>query len=158
VVVTAWKDLERRVCAQLGGGRSGPLGKGCSDCTDDVPFSVEVKRSQRDGPPVLAKWIAQARSHSTSEGKPWLVVVAGYRDRHPVAALDFGVLVELAQKAGVVEVGGADDVAALPHVTTLASALAQQLEHCAISTEPGAVVLDADDGRHVVVRLQVVTT
>lgn len=99
----AWKDLERRVCARLGGGRSGPLGKGCSDCTADVPFSVEIKRSQRDGPPVLAKWIAQARSHSALEDKPWIVVVAGHRDQHPVVALDFGVFVELAKAAGVIQ-------------------------------------------------------
>lgn len=100
--MTAWKDLERRVCVALGGGRSGPLGKGCSDCTDAVPFSVEVKRSQRPGPPVLAKWIAQARSHSASEDKPWIVVVAGHRDQNPIVTLEFGVFVELARAAGVV--------------------------------------------------------
>lgn len=101
--MTAWKDLERRVCRALGGERSGPLGKGCSDCTASVPFSVEIKRSQRVGPPVLAKWIAQARSHSRTEDRPWLVVVAGHHDQHPVVALDFGVFVELAQQAGVIE-------------------------------------------------------
>lgn len=98
--MSAWKDLERRVCRALGGERSGPLGKGCSDCTEVVPFSVEVKRSQRIGPPVLAKWIVQAREHSRKEEKPWLVVVAGHHDARPIVALDFWTFVSLAQEAG----------------------------------------------------------
>jgi hypothetical protein len=98
--VAAWKDLERRVCRALGAERSGPLGKGCSDCTDEAPFSVEVKRSTRIGPPVLSKWITQARLHSKKEKKPWLVVVAGHHDARPIVALDFWEFVALAQDAG----------------------------------------------------------
>lgn len=97
--MTAWKDLERRVCRALGGERSGPLGRDVSDCTG-VPFAVECKRSQRLGPPVLAKWITQARSHASKEHKPWLVVVAGHYDRHPIVALDFDTFVEIAREAG----------------------------------------------------------
>ena len=98
--MTAWKDLELRVCRRLGGERSGPLGRGCSDCTEAVPFSVEVKRSQRLGPPVLAKWITQARSHSKKEHKPWLVVVSGHYDRQPIVAMEFDLFVEIAKEAG----------------------------------------------------------
>jgi hypothetical protein len=42
--MTAWKDLERRVCRALGGERTGPGGG--SDCVY-TEFSVEVKRSKR---------------------------------------------------------------------------------------------------------------
>ena len=99
--MTAWKDLERRICVALGGRRSGPLGAAVSDCVN-VPFAVEIKRSSRSGPPVLAAWIAQARSHAAKEHRPWLVVVAGHNDRRPVVALDFWAFAELAQKAGVI--------------------------------------------------------
>jgi hypothetical protein len=98
--VTAWKDLELRICRALGGGRSGPQGRALSDCTDAVPFAVEIKRSSRVGPPVLSKWVIQAKSHSTREGKPWLIVVAGHNDRNPIATLDFDELVSLCREAG----------------------------------------------------------
>jgi hypothetical protein len=96
----AWKDLERRICRALGGQRSGPLGKACSDCTADVSFTVEIKRSARPGPPVLARWIEQARANARRERRPWLVVVAGHGDRRPIVALDFWEFAELAQQAG----------------------------------------------------------
>jgi hypothetical protein len=90
----AWKDLERRVCRALGGQRSGPTGRRFSDCID-VPLSVEVKRSSRHGPPVLAKWIQQARTQGLNEGHPWLLVVAGHYDRKPVAVCDFTLFLAL---------------------------------------------------------------
>lgn len=93
----AWKDLERRVCRELGGRRSGPLGAAVSDCVG-VPFAVEVKRSKRRA--VLARWITQAEGQSRREGRPWLLVVAGHADRHPFAVLDFALLVELVRRAG----------------------------------------------------------
>lgn len=102
-MTTAWKALELRICRALGGQRSGPLGRGASDCTDAVPFAVEIKRSARVGPPVLSKWVVQARDHSRREGKPWLVVVAGHNDRRPIVALDFWVFAQLAQRAGLIE-------------------------------------------------------
>jgi hypothetical protein len=97
----AWKDLERRVCALLGGRRGGPSGASVSDCVN-TPFAVEVKRSSRPGPPILSKWVLQAKTNGRREGKPWLVVVAGHNDRHPIACLDLYVLAELAQRAGVI--------------------------------------------------------
>jgi len=60
-----------------------------------VPLAVEVKRSSRHGPPVLAKWIQQARTQGQNEKKPWLLVVAGHYDRSPVAVVDFGVFLAL---------------------------------------------------------------
>ena len=97
--MTAWKDHERRTCRALGGQRAGPIGAAVSDCIG-VPYSVEIKRSSRPGPPVLSKWIEQARDQGRREGKPWLCVVAGHNDRRPVVCLDFGVFVELARRAG----------------------------------------------------------
>jgi len=96
--MTAWKDLERRVCAALGGRRGGNTGQPHSDCVG-VPYAVEVKRSSRPGPPVLSNWIVQARHQGRIEGKPWLVVVAGHNDRRPVACLDFAELVRLVHSA-----------------------------------------------------------
>jgi len=85
----AWKDLERRICRALGGERAGPQGRAGSDCTRNIPWAVQVKRSRRLGPPVLAKWIQQARFDAKKEHKPWLVVVAGHNDRRPIVAMDF---------------------------------------------------------------------
>ena len=99
--MTAWKDLERRVCRALGGQRGGPQGAAVSDCVG-VPFSVEVKRTIRPGPPVNAAWISQAKQQSRREKKPWLVVVAGHNDRQPVVALDFWAFAEIAQRAGLI--------------------------------------------------------
>jgi len=96
--MTAWKDLERRICTALGGRRAGPTGP-TSDCVN-TPYAVEVKRSSRPGPPVLAKWVLQARAQSKREGKPWLLVVAGHNDRRPIAVLDFYELVDVLQQAG----------------------------------------------------------
>ena len=95
----AWKDLERRICVALGGRRAGPIGAAVSDCVN-TPFSVEVKRSTRPGPPVLAKWILQAKQQAKRENKPWLVVVAGHNDRHPTVTLDFYAFAQLCQEAG----------------------------------------------------------
>jgi hypothetical protein len=95
---TAWKDLERRICKALGGRRGGPTGSNTSDCVN-VPFSVEIKRSARPGPPVLSKWILQAKAQSKREGKPWLVVVAGHNDRHPIVTMDFWAFAQLADEA-----------------------------------------------------------
>jgi hypothetical protein len=72
-----------------------------SDCVD-VPFSVQVKRSSRPGPPVLAKWVLQAREQSKREQLPWLVVVAGHNDKRPTATLDFAEFVRIAKQAGVI--------------------------------------------------------
>jgi len=99
--MTAWKDLERRVCRALGGQRAGPIGAAVSDCVG-VPFAVEIKRSSRPGPPVLSAWITQARSQGKREKRPWLVVVAGHNDRRPVVALDFWAFAEIAQRAGLI--------------------------------------------------------
>ena len=96
---TAWKALELRICKALGGRRAGPLGASVSDCVN-VPFSVEIKRSSRPGPPVLSKWILQAREQSKRERKPWLVIVAGHNDRRPIVTMDFWAFAQLAQEAG----------------------------------------------------------
>src|SRR5262245_64774745 len=98
---SAWKDLERRVCQALGGRRGGPTGAAVSDCVN-TPFAVECKRSARPGPPVLAKWILQAKSQGRKEHRPWIMVTAGHHDRRPTVSLDFGVFLQLAQQAGVI--------------------------------------------------------
>ena len=90
-----------RVCRALGGERAGSFGRSSSDCTDRVPFTVECKRSSRPGPPVLSKWILQAKAYGKREHKPWLVVVAGHNDRRPIVCMDFWAFVEIAQTAGV---------------------------------------------------------
>ena len=96
---TAWKALELRICRALGGQRGGPQGAAVSDCIN-VPFSVEIKRSSRPGPPVLSNWILQARAQGAREHKPWLVVVAGHNDRRPIVTMDFSAFAQLAQEAG----------------------------------------------------------
>jgi hypothetical protein len=105
--VTAWKELELRICRALGGERRGPTGRQKSDCTDEVPFAVQVKRSSRPGPPVLSKWILQARNDGRKEKKPWMVVTAGHNDRRPIMTMDFWTYVnerdELLRLRGILE-------------------------------------------------------
>ena len=104
--MTAWKDLERRVCRALGAERADPRGRQGADDDGASPFSVETKRSKRKVPE--GRWIEQARRQGRADGRPWLLVVAGHNGPRPVAVLDFWVLVELAQRAGMldeVEVG-----------------------------------------------------
>lgn len=96
--MTAWKDLERRICRALGGERSGPLGKLGADC-QGTPFAVECKRTSRMP---CQQWLAQAKAHGKRDGKPWLLVIAGHNDRRPIAVLDFWQFAELAQKAGLI--------------------------------------------------------
>jgi len=97
--VTAWKALERRVCAQLGGRRGGPIGAAVSDCVG-VPWSVEIKRSARGC--VLTSWLAQAQQQSRREGRPWLLVVAGHNDRKPTVTLELAEFRRLAIQAGAI--------------------------------------------------------
>jgi hypothetical protein len=100
LITTAWKDLELRICRALGGQRAGPTGKGCSDCTPNVPFAVEIKRSLRRVPE--GRWIEQARRNGKTEGRDWLLVVAGHRDTRPVVVLDFWTFAQVAQQAGLI--------------------------------------------------------
>lgn len=96
--MTAWKDLERRVARALGGQRSGPLGRHGSDVTG-APFSVECKRTTRYS--LRSAWVEQARRQGKVEGKPWLLIISEHADRRPLAVMDFWMLAELAQRAGL---------------------------------------------------------
>lgn len=104
--MTAWKDLERRVCRALGAERRPSVGpRGWARGSDDdgtAPFAVEVKRTKRLQ--LRAAWVEQARSHSRSDGRPWLIVMAEHRSQRPVAVLDFDTLVALGHKAGIIRV------------------------------------------------------
>ena len=100
--MSAWKDLEKRVCQALGADRKPSIGPaGYARGSDDdgrAYFSVETKRSKRRVPE--GRWIEQARRNGKADGRPWLLVVAGHNDRRPIAVLDFWELVQLAQDAG----------------------------------------------------------
>jgi hypothetical protein len=96
--VTAWKDLERRVAAALGGCRAGVYAAG-SD-VHGVPWSVECKRSKRGVPE--GRWLEQARHQGRREGRPWLLVVSRHNDRAPIVVLEFAEFLELAKQAGLV--------------------------------------------------------
>jgi hypothetical protein len=99
--MTAWKDLERRVCRALGGQRGGPQGAPVSDCTG-VPFSVEIKRTASQTGGIRGSWLAQAKQQGAREKRPWLLVVAGHNDRRPVVSMDFWAFADIAQRAGLI--------------------------------------------------------
>ena len=101
--MSAWKDLERRICRRLGGRRAGPIGASVSDCVN-VPFAVEIKRCARLGPPDYARWILQAKASGKQEARPWALVVANHNDRHPIITLDFEQFCEIAEAAGIIPV------------------------------------------------------
>jgi len=74
-----------------------------SDCTAGVPMAVQVKRSNRIGPPVLAKWILQGKKDGKAENKPWAVVVCGHYSRHLTITCDFDFFVKIATDAGFIQ-------------------------------------------------------
>jgi hypothetical protein len=102
--VTAWKDLERRVCRALGSERRPSVGpQGWAQGSDDdgtAPFSVECKRTTRYS--LRRVWVEQARRQSKADGRPWLLVIAEHNDSRPLAVMDFWALAELAQRAGLI--------------------------------------------------------
>lgn len=102
----AWKELERRVAAALGGRRAGPAGGAVSDVVG-VAWSVEVKRSKRGVPE--GRWLRQAREQGRRERRPWLLVVARHRDRAPIVVLEFAEFLRLARLAGLVPAEAADE-------------------------------------------------
>lgn len=99
--MTAWKDLERRVCRALGAERAGPRGKHGSDDDGRAPFSLECKRMKRLS--LRAEHLAQARRQSKADGRPWLLVLSEHGSPRPVAVLDFWTLVEIVERAGMLE-------------------------------------------------------
>lgn len=100
--MTAWKDLERRVCRALGAERRPSVGyEGWARGSDDdgsAPFAVECKRTTRYQ--LRRAWIEQARRNGKASGRPWLLVIAEHADRAPVAVLDFGEFARLVEEAG----------------------------------------------------------
>jgi hypothetical protein len=102
--VTAWKRLELRICRALGGERRGPTGQTCSDCSEGVPFAVEIKRSKRGVPE--GRWIEQAQVSGRRERKPWLLVVCRHGSPRPIVVCDFLAFAQLAEEAG--RIRGAD--------------------------------------------------
>lgn len=102
--MSAWKDLERRVCRALGAERRPSVGaKGWAIGSDDdgaAPFSVECKRTTRYQ--LRRAWIEQARAHGKASSRPWLLVIAEHADRAPIAVVDFETLVSIARAAGLV--------------------------------------------------------
>jgi hypothetical protein len=98
-LLTAWKDLERRVARALGGERSGPLGRNSSDATG-TSFAVECKRTTRYS--LRRPWIDQARRQAKQEGRPWLLVISEHNDRRPIVVLDFWAFAQIAQDAGLI--------------------------------------------------------
>jgi hypothetical protein len=100
--VSAWKDLERRVCRALGSSRRGQVaGSGWaqgSDNTEEGPFSIECKRTTRYQ--LRRSWIEQSRANAKRDGRPWLLVISEHNDRRPLAVMDFWRFAELCQDAG----------------------------------------------------------
>jgi hypothetical protein len=96
--MSAWKDLERRICRALGAERAGPRGRHGADDDGQAPFSVETKRTTRYS--LRRSWVEQARRQGKADGRPWLLVIAEHGDRAPIAVMDFWVLAQLAQEAG----------------------------------------------------------
>lgn len=97
--MTAWKDLERRACRQLGAERRGP--EPGSDDDGSAPFAVETKRTVRYQ--LRQRWISQARRQGKASGRPWLLIIAEHNDRRPIAVLDFLAFVQLLEEAGRLE-------------------------------------------------------
>jgi hypothetical protein len=100
--VSAWKDLERKVCRALGSSRRGQVaGSGWaqgSDNDETGPFSIETKRTKSGM--LRRAWIEQARRQGKAEKRPWALIVAKHNDKRPIIVLDFWEFAKLAQDAG----------------------------------------------------------
>lgn len=94
----AWKTVERRICRALGGERKGVSGVG-SDCTQSVPWSVEIKWTSKMFPAVLASWITQARRQAQRDMKPWLLIVAQKHSPRLTVTMEFKTLLALVEQA-----------------------------------------------------------
>jgi len=92
--MSAWKELELRVCRAWGGGRAGPVGRDGPDCIG-VPVAIQVKRTSRTTGGIQGKWIVQARRDGRRLGQPWVLVAAKHNDRAPVAVTDHNWLVSM---------------------------------------------------------------
>jgi hypothetical protein len=110
--VSAWKDLERRVCRRWGGERTGPVGRDGPDCVG-TPVAIQVKRTSRTTGGIMGSWVQQAKLDARRAGKPWVLVVGTPGSPHQVAACDherLAALHDVAQAAEVlckaVETGG----------------------------------------------------
>jgi len=101
--VTAWKDLERRVCRLFGAERRPSVGPdGWAHGSDDdgtAPFAIETKRTTRYQ--LRSAWIDQARRNGKQTGRPWLLVIGQHHDRRPIAVCDVYWLAEVCQQAGL---------------------------------------------------------
>ena len=106
--MSAWKDLERRVCAALGTRRRGQVQAGGwaqgSDDDGSSPFALEVKRTSRYQ--LRQAWIEQARRQGKESVRPWLLVIGEHNDRRPIAVMDFAEFVLLARAAGLIHTDG----------------------------------------------------
>lgn len=94
----AWKQVQRRIC-RMWGAESAWRGEPGSDAKGSCPVSLEVKRSKRRVPE--GRWIDQAIAQGSSEDRPWVLVVVGHGDRHPIAVVDHDWLRALAAEAGL---------------------------------------------------------
>lgn len=100
--MTAWKNLELRICRAWGGQRSGPVGRNGPDCAG-TPVAIQVKRTVSATGGIRGAWIAQAQRDALKANLPYLLVVAGHNDRRPVAVVDHAWLLALARQAGLIE-------------------------------------------------------
>jgi hypothetical protein len=100
--MSAWKDLERRVCRALGAQRRPSVGAGGwargSDDDGTAYFATEVKRTTRLQ--LRAAWVEQARRNARATSRPWLLVIGTHGSPRLVAVLDFAALVRLGIEAG----------------------------------------------------------
>jgi hypothetical protein len=82
--MSAWKDLERRKCRDLGGRRRGQVvGTGWARGSDDdgsLPVSLQCKYTTRYQ--LRRSWVEQARVDAKADGRPWVLAIDEHNDRY----------------------------------------------------------------------------
>jgi hypothetical protein len=101
--MTAWKDLERRKCRDMGGNRRPSIGPdGWARGSDDdgsLWCYLEAKYVSRYG--LRRSWVEKARRESKAEQRPWVIAIDEHNDRHSgIAVTGWLTLVQLAHEAG----------------------------------------------------------
>lgn len=93
------KRWERRVCTDLGGSRTGPMGYGLPDCKG-LRLAVECKSDTNAI--LLTSHIEQAETNGDNVELPWVLVYRDLRNRKLVV-MEYDTFVNLYKRSGEVE-------------------------------------------------------
>ena len=79
----AWKDLERRVCRDMGLTRRGQVTRRRLRQGSDNDDTGPLRRVQVHDPLPAPPSLGRTGPGNANDGRPWVLVIAEHSDRHP---------------------------------------------------------------------------